>query len=306
MIFNDSTIIDTVRQLPVLLNSTKYYWRVRAKNGVGYGSYSAKWAFTTKRKRKDISQGASITSLVTQPHGHGNQNVEVIRDSTKPPRGNNDPLLQYDTYTGAARQFDWIGYTFTGTHRFSNLEFQEGMESDSGGWFAQLNVQVRVNGTWTDVQNISTIPPYSPNNGIDFESYEIDFDAIVGDGIRLAGTPGGTSTYISVAELRTMDDDTLSTYAGEIGLPDGFTLAQNYPNPFNPSTIITFAIPVKGYVTLKVFNILGQEVATLAERVMDAGTHSIQFSAENLGSGMYLYTLHSGALSSTRRMVLIR
>jgi hypothetical protein len=306
IVINDSTVVDTMRQLPILSNQTKYYWRVRGKNGVGVGNYSTKWSFTTKRRRRDISETASITSLVTQPNGHGNPNVEVVRDSTRPPIGSTNALNQYDTYTGSARSFEWIGYTFTASHQFSNLEFQEGIEADSGGWFTQLNVQVRINGTWTDAQNLTTIPAYAPNNGVNFESYELIFDTMIGDGIRLAGTPGGTSTFISVAELRTLDDDTLSTYASENGEPDGFALSQNYPNPFNPTTQIAYYVPAKGYVTLKVFNVLGQEVATLIDGVKDAGAGSVSFVADHLGSGVYFYTLQSPGHASSRKMILLR
>ncbi|NWG26913.1 MAG: T9SS type A sorting domain-containing protein, partial [Ignavibacteriaceae bacterium] len=71
--------------------------------------------------------------------------------------------------------------------------------------------------------------------------------------------------------------------------PDGFVLYQNYPNPFNPTTTIRFEIPEDSRVTLKIFNILGEEVKTLVEEYREAGKHSVQFNANNLSSGIYFY-----------------
>jgi photosystem II stability/assembly factor-like uncharacterized protein len=85
-----------------------------------------------------------------------------------------------------------------------------------------------------------------------------------------------------------------------------FALAQNYPNPFNPSTKITFSIPVQSKVTLKVYNVLGQEVATLLNEVKPAGVHSLRFNALNLASGMYLYRIVAGDFTSVKKMLLMK
>ncbi len=74
-------------------------------------------------------------------------------------------------------------------------------------------------------------------------------------------------------------------------VPMVYGLEQNYPNPFNPSTVIKYNLPSENYVNLKVYNTLGQEVATLVNEVMNAGSHEVTFSAENLTSGVYYYTL---------------
>ena len=90
------------------------------------------------------------------------------------------------------------------------------------------------------------------------------------------------------------------------GMPDSYSLSQNYPNPFNPATKINFAIPVSGQVTLKVYDVLGKEVATLVNDKRDAGSYSIEFNAANLPSGMYVYRIKSGNFAETRRMMLIK
>lgn len=87
---------------------------------------------------------------------------------------------------------------------------------------------------------------------------------------------------------------------------DRFALAQNYPNPFNPSTSIAFNLPVSSDVTLSVYNVLGQKVATLANGPMTAGSHSVSFDASRLASGIYIYELRAGSFVQQRRMTLVK
>jgi hypothetical protein len=89
-------------------------------------------------------------------------------------------------------------------------------------------------------------------------------------------------------------------------IPETFNLAQNYPNPFNPTTTIRFDLPQGGDVLLKVFNIIGQEVATLLNGRMNAGSHEVVFDASRLTSGAYVYRLSSGSNVASQRMLLIK
>jgi len=90
------------------------------------------------------------------------------------------------------------------------------------------------------------------------------------------------------------------------GVPVEFALSQNYPNPFNPSTDIAFSLPKATQTVLKVYNILGQEVATLVNGPMTPGSHTITFDASNLSSGVYIYRLQAGGLSIAKKMVLMK
>ena len=89
-------------------------------------------------------------------------------------------------------------------------------------------------------------------------------------------------------------------------LPEGFSLSQNYPNPFNPETVISYNLPEAGLVTLKVYDILGNEIVTLVNETKQEGIHKITFDASNLPSGTYLYRLISGKFSETKKMILLR
>ena len=83
-------------------------------------------------------------------------------------------------------------------------------------------------------------------------------------------------------------------------------LSQNHPNPFNPSTRIEYAVPKSGIVSLRVFDMLGREVAVLVDGSVEAGWYSVNFNAQNLSSGVYLYRLEVGGSSVTKRLVLVK
>jgi len=89
-------------------------------------------------------------------------------------------------------------------------------------------------------------------------------------------------------------------------LPTAYELAQNYPNPFNPSTSIDYSLPRTGYISLKVFNVIGQEVATLYEGFQAAGNHRVEFQASDKPSGIYFYRLTHQDGSETKKMLLVK
>jgi len=89
-------------------------------------------------------------------------------------------------------------------------------------------------------------------------------------------------------------------------IPKTPVLEQNYPNPFNPGTTIKFQIPNSNYVTLKVYNLAGQEIATLVQRNLEAGVHTAQFNVSNLSSGVYYYRLQTPGFTQVRKMMIVK
>jgi hypothetical protein len=89
-------------------------------------------------------------------------------------------------------------------------------------------------------------------------------------------------------------------------LPNRFDLEQNYPNPFNPTTHIRYSVPGRGYVSLKVYDLLGREMATLVRSVQPAGDHVAMFDGRELASGVYLFRLSYGNFIETKKMILLQ
>jgi hypothetical protein len=126
-----------------------------------------------------------------------------------------------------------------------------------------------------------------------------------GLGGRLFGTKrmtGEGTLEITNSEVHTFSVKLI----GNQQVPEQFVLSQNYPNPFNPSTTIKFGIPRNSFATLKVFNILGQEVATLVNGETEAGSYEMTWNASGLSSGIYLYRLQAGKFIETKQMILLR
>jgi hypothetical protein len=129
-------------------------------------------------------------------------------------------------------------------------------------------------------------------------------DTIPGSVVNaLAGFPVGvTAQYYHFSANVNLGPNSV----GDPGFVNKFDLEQNYPNPFNPSTKIKFSIPERTEVSLKVYNVLGKEVATILNTVQDAGSHEINFDASNLASGLYIYTINAGKFSQSKKMMLLK
>lgn len=159
----------------------------------------------------------------------------------------------------------------------NNSGFEVERKAANAEW---INVGfVQGNGTTTLAQQYSFVDQNVTTGSYSYRLKQIDFD--------------GTFTYSPVAEV-------------EVSAPVNFELAQNYPNPFNPGTTIQFSLPKSSNVLLKVYNLLGQEVATLLDGFKEAGIHYINFDAANLNSGLYIYKIEAEGFTSTKKMTLIK
>lgn len=152
-----------------------------------------------------------------------------------------------------------------------------------------------------------------------------------GYNLRTNGTtPGNASGYTSVYDVKFDEKKNLYTqsyygwtvdkwvYQGTLPVipvkveklndqtPSGYELKQNYPNPFNPTTIIEFSIPSREHVTLKIYTILGQEIATLVNETLDAGTYKVVFDAREFATGSYIYTLRAGNYVESKKLMFVK
>ncbi|MBF8248442.1 MAG: 5'-Nucleotidase domain protein, partial [Bacteroidetes bacterium] len=121
------------------------------------------------------------------------------------------------------------------------------------------------------------------------------------------GTVIGPTGLTSVQALATIPDNVTSVREMRMGAqPMKYTLEQNYPNPFNPSTEIQFSLPAKSHVTLKIFDLLGREVARLVSEELSLGSYKSRWDANGLSTGVYLYRLQAGEFVDTKKLLLLR
>ena len=129
--------------------------------------------------------------------------------------------------------------------------------------------------SWSNVSNVSIV-----GNEASFNS------TVAYSAIAFVGVPDKTTGVV-----------------GHAGTPSTFSLSQNYPNPFNPTTVISYQLPAATHVTLKVYDILGNEVGTLVNKTESAGVHSVSFDGSGLASGVYLYRLATTGYVRTMKML---
>lgn len=134
-------------------------------------------------------------------------------------------------------------------------------------------------GTTTEPKNYSFIDDEHSGGKYFFRLKQIDYD--------------GTFSYSNIVEA-------------DVSVPGKFSLEQNYPNPFNPLTKIKFVIPELSVVTLKVYDLLGNEVASLINEQKEPGFYEVEFNASHLGSGVYFYRLRAGSLVASKKMILLK
>jgi hypothetical protein len=167
-------------------------------------------------------------------------------------------------------------------------------------------------GEWTAPVNVTNSPNMNENS---FQTASmLEYDPATNEYILFVGY-----TYINADRPYETTDQTVPNFyyfkavrfASPVSVenesnPDNFVLFQNYPNPFNPSTSINYAINERANVTLKVYDMLGSEVASLVNEVKDAGSYSINFDASKLSSGTYIYKLAVGNKVQTKKMMLLK
>ncbi|MBU2492920.1 MAG: T9SS type A sorting domain-containing protein [Bacteroidetes bacterium] len=175
------------------------------------------------------------------------------------------------------------GYTVEG--KFSFAEISAAATPDDALFSPRVGKRIKIDFAINDADATGSregILTYSPKN--EDKSYQ--------DVSRWVYTWIGTEMTVDVEDTET--------------LPSSYSLYQNYPNPFNPTTNIKFSIPQSGIVTLKIFNVLGQEVAVLNNNFLQAGTHNFSFDAGNLSSGVYIYQITANNFVSSKKMLLIK
>jgi hypothetical protein len=197
------------------------------------------------------------------------------------------------------------------TNHFDNIDFGQGYVPVELVSFAGSAVGSEVHLNWQTATETN-------NYGFEIQRGNDNFKFETIGFVNGAGTVTDVQTYSFVDKnisgqkfyrLKQVDFDGSFDYSNVVEVnvvPSVYSLSQNYPNPFNPSTTIAFSLPQEVHVAIKVYNVLGTEVATLVNDVYAAGTHEVEFNASELGSGIYYYTINSGNFKSTKKLVLLK
>ncbi|MBK7629278.1 MAG: DUF4397 domain-containing protein [Ignavibacteriales bacterium] len=172
---------------------------------------------------------------------------------------------------GSDVSLSWSTATETNNNGFE-------IQRKSGESFVSIGF-VRGKGTTTEIQNYSFTDSKLPVGSYSYRLKQVDFD--------------GSFEYSNILNV-------------DLTAPSVFALEQNYPNPFNPSTIISYSIPQNSFVTIKVYDILGNEVSTLVNQTQSAGKYDLRFDASSLSNGVYLYSIKTDNFSSTKKMILMK
>jgi hypothetical protein len=146
----------------------------------------------------------------------------------------------------------------------------------------------------------------STDNG---NSWLIADSSLSGKYIKSLSVSGGNliaGTSSNGVWRRTLSDMITGIKYKYSDIPQIFTLQQNFPNPFNPNTTISFSLPSKSYVLLRVYDVLGREVATIISEDISAGNYSRRWNAANISSGIYFYRLQADSFTETKKMILLK
>lgn len=224
-------------QSGVLLPFTKYYWRVRAKNGTLMSVFSDPFNFRTA--------GTHIQEL--------------------------NYLKSFIVYLVTNNQFN----QFKANYLLDLLN--------------QTLDRINVNNFWGAITKLFQfaykVTVYIFNGSLSYSN-----------GHKMTDNSGGVIQLLTGDNTASNENNTSNV--------NSFSLGQNYPNPFNPSTVIEYKIPADGNVTLKIYNLLGEEVITLIDKYQEKGSYSAVWNAANLSSGIYIYRLQSGSFIESKKMIL--
>lgn len=316
VVVDDSTLTDTVRTLASLQNDTGYFWRVRGRNVKGPGPWTPRaYRFSTGATAAvlQVSEGWNLLSLpITVADGRTDSLFTGVLGSAfsyLPGTG----YGQCDSLTFGGGY--WLRFGSPGQVPVAGHPQEQLAVPVVSGWNLIGSVSVPV-----PVSMIASDPPGIPTGrffGFRGGGYAMIDTLQPGEGywvnalqagwLDLRPSGSGTAGTIRIADRHTEPPVPPSGIGpARKLLPAAFALDQNYPNPFNPTTTIGYALAHSAIVRLTVYNILGEEVGTLAAGRQDAGYRSVRWDASGVGSGVYLIRLTADEFTAERKMLLLK
>lgn len=309
-VVNDSTITTPTRSVSALTNSATYYWRVKAKNNGGTSPYSTTWSFTTAP-----SSPPPPTS-----------DLWVYQDALLTPWADyswgaiNVPLSTEHVYAGSfamkSTQTAWgaiSAYSSTGVNpsQYSSMAFLVYPTTAGLGLYIFLESDQQSAALPSVIISSSSLP-LNQWTVISIPLSQLDPTNLPINRINIQNS-GGTPTFF-LDNLRFVGNTASSSQTmavraekvGEAASGPAVVLEQNSPNPFNPTTSFTFRIANPEHVVLKIYDMVGREVATLVDDAKPAGEYTVQWNASTMPSGVYFYRLTSGGFTAIKKLMLLK
>lgn len=314
-IIDDTALIDTFMQSGPLLNDTIYYWRVRGRNQMGIGSFSPAGSFRTAASSM-IFQLSGGWNIVSVPLSVENKAARVLYF------GAESNAFSYSAGSGYSISDSlqngvgyWMKYPVPDTIAIAGTPLSFDSVDVFEGWniIGSIGTPLNVTAIQSEPQGLVTSQFFQYD-----KRYSITDTIFPGKGywVKLS-QPGKlflNSSGLSIASIPKKADvgpirieQVLELPPGPPGgnnaqspnseIPREFFLEQNYPNPFNPTTMLRYALPIDSKVTMKIYSVLGQVVATLVNGVVSAGYQSAQWNASTVSSGIYFYHIEATSLS---------
>jgi photosystem II stability/assembly factor-like uncharacterized protein len=244
-VIRDTTLIDTLKPVSGLLNNRNYWWRVRAKNIAGWGSFSPFSRFTTV-----AAPPQTAPNLISPPNNSSGISVTVTLDWTQVTEA-----TAYKVQVSSDSSF--VTTQLDSTINRDSIIIPSGRLANNTKYYWRVRAE-----------NSGGVGPYS---------------------VKFNFT---TSLVSNITQIN--------------NLPKEFRLYSSYPNPFNPVTKIRFDVPRLDYIVMKLYDILGREVAVLVNEQLQPGTYETDWDAAGFPSGVYFYNIITAGFTQTRKMVLIK
>ncbi len=315
-VISDTMVVDTVKAYTNLVLGKRYYWRVRATNVSTTSVWSSVSMFDAdfNETTLDVSSKWNLISLPFKQTG-------IRKDSLFP-----TATSQAFSYTGTGYVASdylesgkgyWLKFASDQAVNIRGIILNNDTVAVVAGWnlLGSLFHSVAVSSIVSVPGGLVTSQFYDYSNG-----YTSGDSLYPGKGYWVKTSSNGmlylnsslVSSQSSFGKIKIMLKSEVPPLPPEqisdhtTTMPSAYSLEQNFPNPFNPSTVISYSLPVSGMVRLRVYNILGEEVASLVDEVQDAGYKSVTFDASGLTSGLYYYKLVASDFVDVRKLLLVK
>ena len=299
-------VADTTLSVSGLNSGTTYYWEVAAVNSSGIETESQVFSFTTGSSSTATASLPVYTDGIASPWINTSWNATVnFSNAQTVYQGTNSIQVNQTAWGGLSLHYgDWGTNNTVSNSTYNELQFavfstsalnlNVMFENDASSSFPSYNYGTVPANIWT----VITIPlsQLNPNNN---SIQRLDIMEMSGNNVTYY-VDNISFIYSTIAKQLTFNNQAAGVQ------PDKFALDQNFPNPFNPSTTIQFSLASPSHVTLNIYNILGQKIANLIDQDMGEGIHSVNWNADNLPSGFYIYQLKAGSVSLIKKMELLK